>query len=148
MAQVHAYLNFDGNCEEAFLFYEKVFKTKNLGFMRFKDIPADPNMPPMADKDKDKIMHTGIFINANTMLMGSDVIDGFGHKYSNGNNTYVMLTVDSVAEGKELYDALSAGSKNLEMPLGETFFAEQYASFQDKFGIWWMIYFEGNKKMG
>jgi len=52
MAKLHAYLNFDGNCEEAFNFYEKVFNTKNPGFMRYGDIPADPQMPPVPDEAK------------------------------------------------------------------------------------------------
>ena len=33
----------------------------------------------------------------------------------------------------------------MEIPLGEQFFAELFASFIDQFGIPWMIHFEGNK---
>src|SRR5690554_5477648 len=68
MAKIHAYLNFNGNCETAFKFYEKVFKTENIGIHRFGDMPADPNFP-MAEEDKNKIMNTGIMINKDTMLM-------------------------------------------------------------------------------
>jgi PhnB protein len=59
-----------------------------------------------------------------------------------------MLDVESPEEAKQYYDALSEGARVMEMELGETFFAELYSSFQDKFGINWMIHFEGNKKMG
>ena len=82
------------------------------------------------------------------MLMGSDVVEGFGHKLTNGNSIYIMLDVASADEAKDLFDSLSAGAKLIEMPLEETFFAELYSSFQDQFGINWMIHFEGNKKMG
>lgn len=146
MAKIHAYLNFNGNCEEAFKFYEKVFKTTSIGTHRFGDIPEDPNYP-MAAADKEKVMHTAILINEHSMLMGSDCIEGFGHKVTPGNSTYIMLDTATSGEAHELYAALSEGALNIEMELGEQFWAELYASFQDKFGIWWMIHFEGNKKM-
>lgn len=146
MAKIHAYLNFNGTCEQAFSFYEKVFKTQNIGMHRFGDMPADPDCI-MDDADKNKIMHTALMINEVTMLMGSDCIENFGHKLTNGNATYVMLDTDTAAEAQELYTALSENAQNIEMPLGEQFWAELYASFQDQFGICWMIHFEGNKKM-
>ncbi|WP_126969482.1 VOC family protein [Gynurincola endophyticus] len=144
MTRIHAYLNFNGNCEDAFRFYETVFKKPNIGIHRFGDIPENPEFK-MADADKNKVMHTAIMINDNTMLMGSDCIEGFGHKAVEGTNTYIMLDTSSAAEATELYHALSKDAKIIEMPLGEQFFAEVYASFTDKFGIPWMIHFEGNK---
>lgn len=146
MAKIHAYLNFNGNCEEAFKFYEKAFKTPNIGTHRFGDLPADPNFP-IADEDKNKVMHTALMINENTMLMGSDAIENFGHKIVSGNNTYIMLDTETAEEAKELYTALTENATNIEMELSEQFWAELYASFQDQFGISWMIHFEGNKKM-
>lgn len=148
MTKVHAYLNFNGDCKAAFDFYQKVFKTESSGTYLFDDMPADPNFPPLPEDAKGKVMHTSIRINPDCMLMGSDVVEGFGHKLTNGNSTYIMLDVESPEEAKELFAALSEGAKQIEMPLEETFFAELYSSFQDKFGIQWMIHFEGNKKMG
>ncbi|MCS4227527.1 VOC family protein [Sphingobacterium sp. BIGb0165] len=145
MAKLHAYLNFDGNCEEAFTFYEKVFQTKNPGYMRYGDIPADPQMPAIPDEAKNKICHTAISINGESMLMGADVVPAFGQQYVQGNNTYVMLMCDNAEEAKTLHTALSVNAKVVEMPLGETFFAELYSSFQDQFGICWMVYFGGSK---
>ena len=147
MAKIHAYLNFNGNCEQAFNFYEKVFKSPNVGMHRFGDMPADPNFP-MSDEDKHKIMHTAVMINENTMVMGSDCLENFGHKLTLGNSTYVMLDTDTAEEAKELYAALTENAMKIEMELGEQFWAELYASFQDQFGIWWMVHFEGNKRMG
>lgn len=146
MAKVHAYLNFNGNCEEAFNFYKKIFKTEFTGMYRFGDMPADPNAS-IQDRDKDKIMHVGLAINAHTYLMGSDCLESFGQKVTSGNSVYTMLDVESIEEAQELYEGLSANAKNMEMELGETFFAERFASFIDQFGIAWMIHFEGNKKM-
>jgi len=146
MATLHAYLNFEGNCEEAFQFYTQVFDAKVLGTVRFGDMPEDPNYP-VAETDKHKIMNIAIMINENTMLLGSDCLESFQQKVNFGNSTYVMLDTESAEEAKNLFSRLSANAKVMEMELGETFWAEQFASFQDKFGIFWMINFEGNKKM-
>ncbi|WCM43259.1 VOC family protein [Flavobacterium sp. CBA20B-1] len=146
MARIHAYLNFNGNCEQAFSFYEKVFKTPNIGINRFGDMPENPEFP-INDEDKQKIMHTAIMLNENTMIMGSDCLESFGHQLKHGNSTYVMLDTDTAQEAKDLYASLSENAMNIEMELSEQFWAELYASFQDQFGIWWMIHFEGNKKM-
>jgi len=147
MAKINVYLNFKGTCEEAFQFYSNVFKTSNTGIYRYSDIPAEPDMPPLTEEDKNKVMHTSIKINDNTMLMGADVVEGFGGKLSIGNSTYIMLDAASKEEARELFDALSQDAQKLEMDLNETFFAELFSSFQDKYGIYWMIHYEGNKKM-
>lgn len=146
MAKIHAYLNFNGTCEQAFAFYEKVFNTPNIGMYRFGDMPEDPAYP-MSEEDKRKIMHTAIMLNDSTMLMGSDCVENFGHKATNGNSTYIMLDTGTAEEARTLYAALTENAMKIEMELGEQFWAELYASFQDRFGIWWMIHYEGNKKM-
>ena len=146
MIRVHAYLNFNGQCEEAFLFYEKVFKVENIGIHRFKDLPKDPNFQ-IEEADGNKVMHTALVINENTMLMGSDCIESFGHKAVGGNNAYIMLDTDTAERAKELYNDLTVGNSTIEMELGEQPWAELYGSFKDQFDICWMIHFEGNKKM-
>jgi len=148
MAKIHAYLNFNGNCKEAFDFYQQVFKTESVGTYRYGDMPADPNMPALPDDAKDLIMHTAIKINDSTMIMGSDTYEAFSPKATFGTSTYIMLDAENAEEAKELHTALAKDAQNIEMDLAETFFAELYSSFQDKFGISWMVHFEGNKKMG
>lgn len=146
MAKVHVYLNFNGKCEEAFDFYKKVFKTEIVGSYKFGDMPPDPHVP-IREEDKNKIMHTSLSINSNVMLMGSDCLESFGQKATPGSTSYIMLDVESKEDAKELYEALVINAQNLEMALEEQFFAEQFASFIDQYGIGWMIHFEGNKKM-
>lgn len=147
MATLNVYLNFNGTCNQAFDFYQKVFKTQRTGTQFYDDIPADPNHPPMPEDAKGKVMHTSLPLGDGTFLMGSDVVEGFGHQFSQGNSTYIMLDTNSKAEAEELYRQLSENSPAIEMDLEETFFAESYASFQDQFGIWWMVHFEGSKRM-
>lgn len=145
MARVHSYLNFNGNCEEAFNFYKEVFNTEFKGLFRFGDMPEDPNFS-VAEEDKNKIMHVGMSINEHVLLMGSDCLESLGQKVTSGTSTYIMIDVDTAEEAQTVYDKLSVNAQNMEMPLGETFFAELFSSFIDQFGIAWMVHFEGNKK--
>lgn len=147
MRKVHSYLNFNGNCEEAFNFYQSVFAADSMGIYRYGDMPADPNFP-IKDADKSKVMHTSIMINDSAMLMGADIIEGFGQKAVFGTGTYIMLDTDGPEEARELHHKLSQQAKQIEMDLEETFFAELFSSFIDRFGIAWMVHYEGNKTMG
>ena len=135
MAKVHAYLNFNGDCEQAFKFYETVFETKNIGMHKMGDMPPSPDFE-VPENAKNKVMHTALFINETTMLMGSDIVEEFGQKYQGGNNNYFH---------EFEYEDSQVNAKVLEMPLGEQFFAELFASFIDQYGTPWMIHFEGNK---
>jgi PhnB protein len=146
MTRLHAYLNFNGNCEEAFQFYQNVFGGPLLGIHRFGDMPADPNFSVPA-ADKNKIMHTALQINEHAMIMGSDCIESFGQKAKFGTANYIMLDTDSAEQAREFHNKLSVNAQTMEMDLGETFFAELFSSFIDQFGIAWMVHYEGNKTM-
>lgn len=143
--KIHAYLNFNGNCEEAFKFYEKVFETENIGIHRYGDMPSNTEM---SEETKDKVLNMAIMLNDSTMILGSDIIEGFGQPFAtSGNQSYIMLDFDNSEETQKTYTALSENAKLIEMPLERTFFAELYAAFQDQFGIFWMIHFEGDVRM-
>ena len=146
MTKLHAYLNFNGNCEEAFQFYQTVFGGPLQGIHRFGDMPADPNFS-ISETDKNKIMHTALRINEHAMIMGSDCVESFGQKAVFGTANYIMLDTDSAEQARELHNKLSVNAQTMEMDLGETFFAELFSSFIDQFGITWMIHYEGNKTM-
>lgn len=145
MTTVNVYLNFNGNCKAAFNFYQQVFQAQPAPVQLYDDIPASPDHPPLPEDAKGKVMHTSLKIGKDTLLMGSDVVEGFGHQYHQGNSTYIMLDTDSKAEAENLHQQLSKNALQVEMGLEETFFAELYSSFQDQFGIWWMVHYQGNK---
>ncbi len=66
--QMVPYLSFNGQCEEAFKFYEKVLGGKILAMMRFAGSPMAEQMPAAFQQ---KIMHARIALDGQT-LMGSD----------------------------------------------------------------------------
>lgn len=140
MARTSTYLNFPRNTEEAFNFYKEVFGGEfgNNGIARFGDIPPSDEMPPMAEADKNLIMHVEIAITGGHILMGTDAPESMGFKVNKGNNVYINLEPDTKAETKKLFDALSAGG-TITMELQDMFWGAYYGSCTDKFGVNWMF---------
>ncbi|QHL86709.1 VOC family protein [Nibribacter ruber] len=135
MASIHAYLNFNGNTEEVFNFYQSVFGGEFITFQRFKDIPGQNDMPADA---LDKIMHVSMPIGENTVLMGSDAVESMNQSVTMGNNIHLSIDSKSPEEAEHLFNGLSQGGK-VTMPLQKTFWGAYFGMFQDQFGINWMV---------
>lgn len=145
MAHVSTYLNFAGNTEAAFLFYKSVFQTEFTGpIVRMGTAPMPPDAPPMADADKQLVMHVALPITGGHILMGTDAVESMGHKLDQGNHVSIVLDVDSRAEADALYAKLSAGGKTT-MPMQDMFWGAYWGSCTDKFGMQWMVNVEGKK---
>lgn len=140
MARVSTYLNFPRNTEEAFNFYKTVFGGNfgGNGIMRFGDIPPSDNMPPLAEEDKNLIMHIELPILGGHLLMGTDAPETMGFNLINGNNIYITLEPDTREETKQLFTRLSEGG-TVSMELQDTFWGAYYGSCTDRFGIQWMF---------
>src|SRR5678815_898926 len=100
MAITSTYLNFPRNTEEAFNFYKSVFGTEFLGekINRFSEVPPQEGMPPMAEADKNLVMHVALPILGGHLLMGTDAPESMGFKVIKGNNVYISLHPDSKAD--------------------------------------------------
>lgn len=148
MATVSTYLNFRNETEQAFSFYKSIFGGEYMGgIMRFGDMPANENSAPIPDDVKDLVMHVTLPIMGGHMLMGSDAPEGFGFKYTPGNNVYIMISPDSKDETTRLFRALSEGG-TVEMELGDTFWNAYYGSLKDKFGVHWMLNYQYPEQRG
>jgi PhnB protein len=140
MATVNPYLIFNGNCEEAFLFYKSVFGGEFPYIGKFGDMPADENTPKLTESDANRVMHVTLPIGKNTILMGSDSNTASGDvKF--GHNISISINTDSIAEADKLFNGLSAGG-NVTMPMNKTFWGAYFGMFTDKFGIDWMVNFD------
>lgn len=139
MASVGTYLNFNRNTEEAFLFYQSVFGGEFAGgIMRMGDAPPPEGAPPMAEEDKNLVMHVALPILNGHLLMGTDAPESMGFNVRFGTNSYICLSPDTRAEARRLFDGLSAGGK-VEMDLADMFWGSYFGSFTDQFGVQWMI---------
>lgn len=140
MAGVGIYLNFPRNTEEAFTFYQSVFGTGLMGggFIRFRDVPASDNMPPLPVEDLNLVMHCALTLPGGMTLMGSDAPESMGFRVNMGNNIYINLMPDTREETRRLFKALSENGV-VETELQEMFWGDYYGSLTDKFGIRWMF---------
>lgn len=145
MAQVNVYLTFDGNCEDAFNFYQSVFGGTFPYIGRFGDMPPQEGMPPLSDQAKNRIMHVSLPISQETILMGSDTMPGM-HDFKPGNNFSLSVNADSRDEANKIFNALSEGG-TVTMPLEDTFWGAYFGMWTDKFGINWMVNYDDPAKM-
>jgi PhnB protein len=138
MTTVNVYLTFNGNCEEAFHFYQSVFGGNFPYVGRFGDMPPQENMPPLPEEHKNRIMHMSLPISKETTIQGSDTGGEWSNQLVVGNNFSVSINTDNEAEADRLFNGLSAGG-NVTMPMSKTFWGSYFGMFNDKFGINWMI---------
>nr|WP_315219449.1 VOC family protein [uncultured Flavobacterium sp.] len=139
---VNPYLIFNGNCEEAFLFYKSVFGGEFPYIGKFKDAPAEEGDEALSEEDSNRIMHVSLSVG-NTILMGSDSHPKFG-EVGFGDNFSVSINTESTDEADRIFNGLSAGGK-VEMPMNKTFWGAYFGMFKDKFGINWMVNFDENE---
>jgi PhnB protein len=143
MTKLNFYLNFAGNTEQAFNFYKSVFGGEFASVVRFKDMPMEG--VSISKEDADKIMHIGLPLGKDQMLMGTDVLESLGHKLIPGNNIHISVHPDSKEEADRLFNALSKGGK-VQMPMANQPWGDYYGDFQDKFGVHWMINYHKEEK--
>lgn len=131
--KLNPYLNFDGNAEEAFKFYQSVFG----GELFVQKMDSVPGME-IPENEKDRAMHVSLPIGKNQHLMASDCLPSAGHILNIGNNNYISVSPDSREEADRIFNGLSAGGK-IEMPMEDMFWGDYFGSFTDRFGVCWMI---------
>ncbi|HWE86384.1 MAG TPA: VOC family protein [Terracidiphilus sp.] len=136
---VNTYLNFGGNCADAFHFYEQHLGGKILSLFTQGQMP--PGGPPIAPEMNDKVMHARLAIGE-TIIMGSDVPPDH---FQPIRSTYLCLSLDNDSEAERIYGLLSEGGE-IYMPMAETFFASRFGQLRDRFGVSWMVIHE--KPMG
>lgn len=121
------YINYAGNCENAFRFYEK-----HLGGKIMLMAPHQ-QLPPGSPKEwENPILHAIIEIGG-TLLRGADVPNAEPMR-----SAYLTLRFDTSEKAEEIYELLS-GDGEIFMKMEKTFFANRFAMLRDKFGTSWMI---------
>jgi len=131
--QWNPYLNFNGNCQEAFKYYERVLGGKIVAMMSHADMPAEAQAqtPP---ESKNKIMHARLTVG-DQVLMGSDSPPGHFEKTQGMS---VALQVDDPNEAERIFAAL-ADNGTVRMPIQPTFWAIRFGMLTDRFGVPWMV---------
>ena len=128
---MHPYLAFDGNCRQAFEFYEACLRGKITFLMTNGESPMASRMPA---GEHGRIMHVSLEWNGQT-LAGADTPPGH---YRAPQGFHIALNLTDCAEAERIFAALSAGGA-VEMPLQQTFWAQRFGMLTDRFGVPWMI---------
>jgi PhnB protein len=128
------YLNYGGNCAEAFRFYEQHLHGQITMMMTHGEGPQHEGVPPGW---KDAILHARMNIGG-TELLGADVPPD---RFQPMRSAYLTLTLDSPEDAERVYALLSDGGQ-IFMPMQETFFAVRFAMLRDRFGTSWMLLHE------
>jgi len=129
--QLTPYLLFDGTCEAAFKFYEKLFGGKIEAMMTHADAPAEHQV---SAEWRSKILHARMSFPGG-VLMASDAPPGHFEK---PQGISMSLEISDPAEAERIFNALSDKGK-IQMPFGQTFWAYRFGMLVDQFGIPWMI---------
>jgi PhnB protein len=133
MALINPHVNFNGNAEEAFKFYQSVFGGEFAKIVRFKDISSPDYTSP--ENEANKIMHIALPIGQ-SMLMGNDVPASMGQVNERENRSKIYVNAESLDEAEKIFNGLSAGG-DVEVPWNSNF-----GMFRDKYGIEWIVNFE------
>jgi PhnB protein len=129
--KMYTYLNYGGNCAEAFRFYEEHLGGEILGMMTFEQMPDKSMVPPGSEK---QVLHVRMAIGE-TFLMGSDVPGG---RFQPMRSVYLSLSVASIEEAERIHGLLAEGGE-IFMPMQETFYAHRFSMLRDRFGTSWMV---------
>lgn len=142
MASINPHINFNGNAEEAFTFYQSVFGGEFATIMRFKDLASEEFV--VAENEANKIMHIALPIG-NSVLMGNDVPQILGRTNENENRSKIVISAESKEEADKLFNGLSSGGL-IEMPISNSPWGSYFGMFRDKYGIEWMVDFDEKYK--
>lgn len=133
------YLFFDGRCHEAMTHYAAVLGGEVLGVFRNSDAPDPASRMPGGD---DLVMNMAIRLE-DCVMMASDGAEGM---YERPQGYSVSIETPSLAEFERVHAALSEGAESVMMAPAETFWAERFAMFRDRYAIPWMVSFTGAKR--
>ena len=137
--QLHLF--FKGNCLEAMTHYADTPGGRIEGVFLNRDAPAADQRMPGGD---DLVMNLAMRLG-DALMMASD---NSGPMYEPPRGFRVPIETPSADEFERVFAALADGATDVAVPPGETFWAERFTMFTDRFGTPWMLNFVGSKAPG
>ncbi|MBI3556104.1 MAG: VOC family protein [Deltaproteobacteria bacterium] len=130
--KLNPHLSFNGQCEEAFQFYQRCLGGKIVAMLPYGDTPMAEQVPPDWRK---KIIHATLDLSE-VRLTGADVSDDQGYQRPQGFS--VLLSPATAAEADRVFASLSENG-TVQMAIQETFWAQRFGMVVDRFGVPWMV---------
>ncbi len=138
MATIYPHINFNGNAEEAFIFYKSVFGGEFSKIIRFNELANEDFKIDALEANK--IMHIALPIG-NCKLMGNDVPAILGPTNEKENRSKICVTALTREEAEIIFGGLCADGQ-IEMPLMDSPWGTYFGMLRDKYGIEWIIEFD------
>lgn len=129
--QISAHLNFNGQCEEAFHFYQRCLGGKIEALATYESTPAAGQVPAEWRK---KIIHARLNLDGQVLLG----VDAPPDRFKPPAGFSVTVQVEDPADAERIFHALAENGK-VVMPVQETFWAIRFGMLVDRFGIPWMV---------
>jgi len=129
--RLNPHLQFDGQCESAFKFYEQCLGGRIVVMMTYGESPVGERMPM---DWRNKILHATLAIGSH-FLQGGDVPP---NSYQKPQGFSVMLNIEDAKEAERIFNSLSQGG-TVQMPLQEMFWAMRFGMLVDRFGTPWTV---------
>ena len=126
------YLNFDGQCAEAFEFYAKLLGGEITFLMSFGESPMADHVPV---EDHGAILHATLSLPGGRTIQGSDAPGG---RYNKPAGFAVSITLDTVEDAHRVFKELTKGGVET-MAMQETFWAKAFGMATDRFSVPWMV---------
>ncbi|HMO06868.1 MAG TPA: VOC family protein [Paracoccaceae bacterium] len=136
MMTPQVYLFFQGDCLEAMTHYAETLGGTIEGVFLNKDAGSPEERMPGGD---DMVMNLAMRLG-DTLMMASDNSD---EMYERPQGFRIQIETPSADEFDRVFAALAQGARDIPMPPGETFWADRFAMFTDRYGTPWMLNFTG-----
>lgn len=129
------YISFNGNCEEAFLWYTEVFAGKMQHLAKYGDMPEE-FLAGMNEEQKQKVMHAQLMLTENGGISGADSL-----QTAEQGNVSIQAHLAKEEEARRVFSELSQGGV-IAAPLVENPPPDDTGisgCVKDKYGIVWII---------
>ena len=130
--KLDVYLNYAGNCQEAFRFYEQYLGARITMLMTHGQGPNAATIPP---EMRETVLHARLELGG-TLVMGADI-----PKSEPMRSAYLTLAMETAEEAERIYALLADGGQ-VFMKMEKSFFANRFAMLRDRFGTSWMLLHE------
>lgn len=142
MTTIHPWINFNGNAEEAFMFYTSVLGGEITKVIRFRDLASAEF--PVPENEAEKIMQIILTLGDGHMLIGNDVPAFMGTVSEKENRSKIHVTLESKEEAENVFNGLSTAGE-VEGPIGDSPWGTYVGAFRDRYGIEWIVECNLNK---
>jgi PhnB protein len=122
------HLVFDGRCEEAFRFYERVLGGRVVTMLRYGDSPMADQVAPEWHR---RIVHVTLDLGDGVVLNG---VDALPDDFERPQGFYVLIQPDEPAEATRVFNLLAEGGE-IRTPVQPTFWSPCFGVLIDQFGI-------------